>query len=247
VKRLVSAVTKYPQNILETSSQFWTDFDLDLLTRKKFVDLNRLQFNNEISHVITFGHWSQTYFHKEEFKSHRHENIQLLKSCKSRRLNLFYHTLLHSQAALNARKQGELQKYHHQLLNTSLSIEECVMDYECLKNSNLSIITDPFNPSELYHLCGSHCMQRFEQKRATGSYYNLYNHRTFTVVGTVETFDYFLDMLECAYPNRMMNIGKHFNHVCMYLFSILSLMSHACHRKTIIHFVWRAGAKIRQD
>jgi len=198
----------------DAPKEYWKDLDLDEKLRKKFIsDLNSNKKSKK--RLVADGHWYQTTFTLDELKGNRHENIQLLRECKSRRHSKFFYGLFDSSKSYQAKEKGEkaFNKFKHEYINSPLTIEECLNNYDCLRGSSKF----DRNDTEIIFLCGTKCEKELaastgilEAERTKhhtsgvdvnyGAFLNVHNPAMFTAIGALDYMPQYMEMLECAYP-----------------------------------------------
>jgi hypothetical protein len=205
MQRMLMLRSKNKNEIMTTNTNFWTDYDENYQARKKFISmiLHQLKKSN---HVIVSGHWKHTYFTEKEFNDTRFENIQLFRDCQGRRHQVLHIALNFSSDMSRKFKEAKLEEYQTLSRRINMNNEYCYNAFYCLKRTNFAEIVG-FYPSELYHVCGAKCMEQYGSADV-GSYYNIHNPNIFTVIGSLDKFYQFLEMLECAYPTRLQGIRQ---------------------------------------
>lgn len=207
---------------LSTMYEFWwpNDFDANVtLVHQLSSRVKQLLSKRGVKKVRANGHWYMHSFHpQQDFGVKQVEYFNILRNCFSRIKSHFFYDLLDSNKAMQARKDGTLQSYQHDILKASLSIEECVHSQECLKNAILSRLEDKnsLNGFMANYLCGTRCIQDHRDDLLAGalSQLNVHQHggsvrgggsSGYLVIGFVEHIEETLELLECAFPTYFKN------------------------------------------
>lgn len=171
--------------------------------------------------LVIDGHW-----HQFNFSSNKNANppinieyIQTTRECASRRKSEILYSLYDCRVAKAYQRQSQstLENYQFRHLNISTeintrnnvtNISQCFQSYECLINSPL--VNTDIHDTEMGFLCGHKCSLRHTTP-LKGAISNIHNPAVFTVVGILENFDEYMDMLECAYPGYFAGISSLYN------------------------------------
>ena len=208
--------------------EYWHDLDIDKQLRKHFLsDLNKNMKAAKGKKFLADGHWWQTTFSPEELEGKVHENIQLLRECKSRRHSKFFYGLFDSSAATAVKETKtpqKFKKYEHDYLRTDINVKDCLNDYQCLKGTTKF----DHNDTEIVFLCGSKCEANLIDDKnfkaiknnkhhiydgevvSSGAISNIHNPKVFTVIGVLDYMEPFMEMLECIYPSMLNGIHSTF-------------------------------------
>jgi len=214
---------------------YWRDLDLDKKLRTNFLtEINDIMSSND--KLVVDGHWFHTEFSNNELKGVSFENIQLLRECKSRKHSKFFYGLFDSSDAVHAKSLGDkaYEKFKHEYIRSDISVNACLKDYDCIKG------TRKFDRSdlEIRALCGSTCKDLNLGDDINGAYKNTHDPNSFTIIGSLEKFPEFLEMLECAYPTILENIkdlyvkdqthGMEGSHNSVYSPAMTKILNEAC-------------------
>lgn len=193
--------------------EYWINLPSSPDTLNHLYELIRNEYQTRQQPIIYDGHWVQYLFNKTKLLSLNIEYIQLIRSCESFATSLFFYILFENHAARAAQRISNetyinYTKSKLKILNSSMTIEECLESYQCIKNSNFFAT---FEFDTLNYLNGQYHENGDQHySHDTGAIYNLQNPNIFTVVGVLEYLDIYLEMLECVYPTLLHGINSLF-------------------------------------
>ena len=196
-----------------TTDDYWIDFSHPnkSIMRSRFVgNISSLRARYPFKQIVVDGHWNQISINEFDGEV---EYFQLIRDCHSRRKSDYFFTLFDSVRATKAKREKKYLDEVLQLLNLDAMnrfirrvppkdiIFECTQDYNCLRKSKLITYSADV---ELRSMCGYEC-QRMHSYSSNpilqGSISNMRNISSFSIVGILEYFPQFLELLECMYPN----------------------------------------------
>jgi hypothetical protein len=183
---------------------YYRNFEKDNASRAELVhDLVRA-YRHGHQHLVADGHWQHTYWHPHEFAGLKFENIQLTRQCESRIKSLLLMTLwdLPTEVLIGGTRLSNFRYY----FNTNRSIVGCLNNYDCLKYQDTQGFFHP-NRNALNFFCNTEICRRIFRNSSIGAKSNIHNLHIYTVIGALEYLEEFLEMLECAYPNKLAGIA----------------------------------------
>lgn len=166
-------------------------------------------------------------------QNRRHiESMQFVRDCVNRSTSLFFYSLFDSSAGVKAKAAGTVKEFILTLLSIPLNskqaesfrFEECLENANCVKGFSF----ESYSRNGLSHVCGDECIKHVNNyvlsktdknsqkhdptmsNQVKGAIFNAIHPDFFTVIGTLDDMEEYLEMLECAYPNIFRGISNYY-------------------------------------